>query len=212
MWAELQKLGANLVSGAYAVLRGDNTGALVVTGGHAKFYEAVRQGNVYQLSTATGGVTIDANNVFSAAATTPLVAVFNPPNSGMNVVILRGVHVWASGTAGAQGLVWAVAPAPCGITAASGTSPTSTLTGQTGGSVCRGYVDAAMTGITGNAIMSFAGGPTTGALAANANHTFVDEVAGAIWVPPGASGGLYAAAAGTSPIVAATMYWEEVPV
>lgn len=212
MWAELRKLGANLVAGAYDVLRGDNTSALVVTQGHSAFAEAVRQGNVYQLSTAAAGVTIAAANVHGASNAQPLVGVFNPTGSGMNVVIHKGVHSWASGTAAAQGLVWGVAPAPCGITAASGTTPTNCLTGQTGGSVCRGYVNGAMTGITGSAIAGFAGGPTTGALAANANATFFDYVDGCIWIPPGAAGGLFAAAAGTSPIVAATMVWEEVPI
>lgn len=212
MLAELVTRLSGLVQGQIQGLRGDKTAALVITDGHARYQEAVIQGNVYSLATAAAGVTIAAANVFSAANAQPLVGIFNPANSGVNAVVLRGRHTWNSGTTGASGLVWATAPSPAGITAASANSPINMLTLAATGSKMRGYTNSAMTAITGNQITIFSGGPTVGALAANGSATFLDEVAGEFIIPPGAAGGLFAASAGTSPIVAASMTWEEVPV
>lgn len=212
MLAELKKYAKGLVEiASSAALRGDGTSALVTTNAHPWFAEAVRQGNVYSLSTAAAGVTIAAANVFSASNAQPLVGVFNPQSSGVNVIVYRGVHIWNGGTAAAGGLVWAVAPSPAAVTAANNTNPTNVLTGKAVGSLTQGYVNSALTGVTGMAIVGYSGGPSTGALAANSNQTFIDQVDGAICIPPGAAGGLFAAAAGTSPIVNATMWWEEVP-
>ena len=116
MLAELVTRLSGLVQGQIQGLRGDKTAALVITDGHARYQEAVIQGNVYSLATAAAGVTIAAANVFSAANAQPLVGIFNPANSGVNAVVLRGRHTWNSGTTGASGLVWATAPSPAGIT------------------------------------------------------------------------------------------------
>lgn len=212
MLAELKKYARGFFEiASAAALRGDNTGALVTANGQPWFAEAARMGWIYSLSTAAAGVTIAAANVFSAANAQPLVGVFNPQSSGVNVIIARAKHMWNGGTPAAGGLVWGVAPSPAAVTAASGSSPTSVLTGRASGSACQGYVNQAMTGITGMAVAGYVGGPTTGALAANSNQTFDDLTDGLIWIPPGAAGGLFAAAAGTSPIVNATMWWAEVP-
>jgi hypothetical protein len=173
------------------------------------YQEAVRQGNVYTLSTAAAGVTIAAANVYSAANPQPLVGIYNT-SSTYNAVIWRSVMTWASGTAGAQGLVWAVvAPPSTGLTAAGVT--TAALNNKTflATSQMKQYVNSALTGAT-TSLFRFIGGPTTGALAANSNQTYYEETAGDIIVPPGGCLGLFAAAAGTSPIVAASFTYEEV--
>lgn len=212
MLIEAYKYTSSMLSAGLAALRLDFTNALTTTNAHPWFAEAVRQNRAFQLSTAAAGVTFAAANVFSAANAQPLVGIFNPASSGVNVFIYRGTHTWNSGTPAAGGLVWAVSPSPAGVTAANNTTPTSVLTGRTAGSAVQGYVNSAMTGITGNAIAGYAGGPTTGALAANSNQSFVDLVDGVVCIAPGAAGGLFAAAAGTSPIVNASMFWEEIPV
>src|SRR4051812_1443109 len=143
MLAELYRYSKGLVQGATSVLRGDTTGALVATMGHATYQEAVRQGQVYSLHTAAAGVTVAAANVVGAASLQPLVGIFNPAGSGVNAVIWRGVSTWNSGTAGAGGLVWATLTSPAGVTAASGTSPINQLTLSATGSSVRGYVNQA---------------------------------------------------------------------
>lgn len=210
MLAELRQGLSILANGAVGALRGDKSSALVTTDAHARFQEAVLNGNVYSLPTAVAGVTIAAANVFSAAAAQPLVGIYNPAGSGKYAVILRGDHQWDSGTPAAGGLVWATAPAPSGITAANANNPINALTQSPSGSAMRGYVNSAMTGITGNQVVKYAGGPPVFALAAGAPATYYDLVDGLIIVPPGATCGLFAAAAGTSPIVNASMFWEEI--
>jgi hypothetical protein len=201
----LRALGAS-VPGA---LRGDKTSALCVTDVHARFQEAVLQGNVYSLATLVAGVTVGAANVFSAAAAQPLVGIYNPPTSGRNAVIWYGSALWNSGTPGTGGLVWGTSPVPPLASLASANAPINSLT-LSAGSAMRGFVNSALTGITGNQLHRYAGGPAAFALAAGAPAYYVDMVDGAIIVPPGAACGLYAGAVGTSPIINASMFWEEI--
>lgn len=214
MLAELKKMAAGLIEiASSAVLRGDYTGALVTQQAHGAYAEAVRQGRVWAMATAAAGVTVAAANVVAAANAQPIVGIYNPPGSGLNAIIHRGRHCWASGTAGAGGLVWAVTPSiqTATLTGAGGITEVNALTGASGGSGMKTYSNTAMTGITGQVIVRAAGGPTTGALAANANHSYEDWVDGEIICGPGQTCGLFAAAAGTSPIIIASMSFEIVP-
>lgn len=183
---------------------------MVVQTAHSQLTEAALRGQLYCLSTAVAGVTIASANVYSASNPQPLVGVYNPTGSGKNLIVHRAIHTWASGTAAAQGLVWAVSAAPStGLTAAGVSNLSINAFTFATTSNAKQFVNSAMTGIT-MALYGFAGGPSTGAVAANAPTTFYDPVEGGIVVPPGASCGLFAGAAGSSPIVAASMYYEEV--
>lgn len=210
MLAELVSYGVGLVAGGVRTLRGDKTGALTTTDAHARYQEAVLQGQVYSLATAAAGVTIAAANVFSAANAAPLVGIYNPITSGKNAIIWHGSHQWNSGTPAAGGLVWGTSPLPPLGNLASANTPINSLTLSPAGSAMRGFVNNALTGITGNQLHRNAGGPPVFALAAGAPAWYYDLVDGCIVVPPGATCGLYAAAAGTSPIVNASMFWEEI--
>lgn len=210
MLADLYKYTSGLVQGALATMRGDWTGALVVTDAHGHFAEAVRQGRVWHLSTAAAGVTIAAANVFSSANAQPLVGIYNPPGSGINAVIHRARHTWNSGTPGAGGLVWGVAPLiqTATLTGAGGVTEINALTFASGTSGVKTYSNTAMTGVAGMVLARFAGGPTVGAIAANASLTYDDPVDGELICAPGQVCGLFAAAAGTSPVVSATISFE----
>ena len=179
---------------------------------HGNYYEGTYRGNVWTLSTAVGGVTVAAANVIAASAGSPIVGVFNPVNSGKNLVIIRASSTWASGTAGAGGLVWGIIPPNAAVTATGGNGAINNATFTTGGSVAKTFTGSALTGAGVSTLFRFLGGPTTGALAANGSPTVNEETAGDIICPPGAVVGLFAAAAGTSPIVMASMTWEEVAV
>jgi hypothetical protein len=56
------------------------------------------------------------------------------------------------------------------------------------------------------------GGPTTGALAANSWSYYPVFFEGGIIVPPGGLAAVLANAAGTNPILVASVMWEETPV
>lgn len=73
-----------LAEGVAGPLRGDHSGALVVQHAHARFQEAVLQGNVWIGSNPSGtAVTTQAG----VSATTPALVLFNPINSPVNLVL-----------------------------------------------------------------------------------------------------------------------------
>jgi len=179
---------------------------------HGRYYESAFRGNVWTLSTAVGGVTIASANVIAASAGSPIVGVYNPVNSGKNLVIMRATTMLTSGTAGAGGLVWGIIAPNAGVTAAGGNGAINNATFVTGGSIAKTFTASALTGAGASVLFRFVGGSTTGAAGANANLTVNEETAGDIICPPGGVVGIFAAAAGTSPIYMASMTWEEVTI
>src|SRR5438105_2034955 len=88
-----------LAGGATGPFRGNQTGALVTTDGHARFQEAVLNGNVWIGSNPAGTpVTPQAG----LSATTPALTLFNPINSPVNLV-LWDLQVIATTVQAAQG-------------------------------------------------------------------------------------------------------------
>lgn len=186
---------------------------LVTSDAHGRYYESTLRGGIWNLATAVAGVTVAAANVFSAAAGQPLVGIYNPVGSGKNCVVLRGRTHWLSGTPGVSGAVWGFVPANAGVTAQGGAGAINGGTLQVGGSIAKTFVNAALTGAPAGQLLRYLGGPFAGAIAATSVGMITDEeTAGDIIVPPGAALGIFVGAAGTSPIVAASMSWEEVAV
>lgn len=210
MLAEFYTYAAGFTSRALSSLRGDKTDALVITAAHAAYAEAVRQGRVWTMATAAAGVTVAAANVVGAANAQPLVGIYNPPSSGVNAIIHKAKHTWNSGTPGAGGLVWGVTPSiqTATLTGAGGLTEINALTFAAGGSGMKTYSNTAMTGIAGQVIARFAGGPAAGLIAANAAHTYEDWVDGALICGPGQTCGLFAATVGASAVISASMDFE----
>ena len=154
-----------------------------------------------------------AANVFSSTGPVqPLVGIANPTGSVVNAMLMQIKIVWASGTAAASGAVLA-GLAVSGVTGAGGNAAINTGSLSAGGSAVSTFVAAAMTGQTvAHQLLDFIGGPSTGALAANSYPYTVIDYKGLFSCPPGGSLILAAAAAGTSPIVACSMQWAELPV
>src|SRR5690348_8314168 len=119
--------------GTQAALRADRTGAGVVTDAHAKYQEAILRGNTYSLSVAAGA----PSAYTGAAAGTPLLAVYNPPNSGkvlVGMALLIGMStVPVITTASAATPVEAYVGTPGIIGTGTVTVPTNMLTGQASG-------------------------------------------------------------------------------
>jgi hypothetical protein len=201
-----------LADGTITNIRQGKTGEMSVGNTHGIYYEQSARGNSWTLATAAAGVTVAAANVFSASAGQPIVGIFNPVNSGKNCTITRACVMMASGTAGAGGWVWGIIAPNAGVTAAGGNGAINNGSLISGGSVAKTFVNSALTGAGAGTLFRFLGGPTTGAGAANANLTTQEETSGDIICPPGGVVGIFAAAAGTSPIVMAFMTWEEIPI
>ncbi len=209
--------------GAVNPARGDKTGALLTSDAHARFQEAALRGGLF-----SAGMTLTsiANATFSTgtlgATATPIIGVWNPLNSGKNLVILQA-RVQIVNTAlqvtGAGALMWCTAVNQGAIS--TGITPLNRLSLAASGAVGKGYAGTALTGLSGNLTVQEAAG--LGGLLSNLSTlqtaaglmpqgpTYIDQIDGAIIVPPG---GVLALLCTTNPPVAvsaaSSMLWEEV--
>lgn len=183
--------------------------ATVTQDAHGRFYEAVYRGNVYTAATVSAGYTIVATTDISplpANTGVPIIGLFNPTVSTVNLVIMRTKVATVSGTPGGP-LSWNVIPAPSGITIA-GTQGLNNKTFQAGG-IGRVANATAITGSAAGIMFRTMGGPA--AVAAGAGVYQVEEITdGDIILGPGSFAGLAAFATGTTHIVLASITWEEV--
>lgn len=213
-------------SGAMLGQRSDQTGALVATDAHGRFQEAAIQGNLY-----SGGMTLTSisSATFSTgtlgATATPILGVYNPTNSGKNLVILQAkvspVNT-ALQTTGAGALMWATSFANGAIT--TGNAPFNRSTLQPAGSVAKDMSGIALTGLTNNLVVRDASALGSGVISNLSTlqtaaglfppqQVSVDNIDGSIIVPPG---GVLALLCTTNPPVAisaaSSIMWEEVAI
>src|SRR3972149_2516273 len=90
-----------LVDGVTGEGRIGRTGEEIFSGLHGKFYEQAKRGNVYSGATAVSGVAPG-----TAIGTTAAFALYNPLNSGIDLVILKASMSYLSGTLGIGFVNW----------------------------------------------------------------------------------------------------------
>lgn len=198
--------------GAVNAVRGDKTGAQVVTDGHGRYQEAAVRGALFSLSNVA--YTIVAGNASAGALGTILFinGFFNPINSGKNAVILRHKFQTTSGTPGGP-LVYNFY---CGLnitSAATGTIRGGILSNSAASSSMIPQVAVIIAATPAATPAALVYGPADGpaAIAAGAGlYSGTDETAGSIVVPPGCVFGVAATATGTTQIVGDQLVWEEV--
>lgn len=217
------KGGPQVVSdGAESYLRFGKTGEQGVGDVHARFYEAAVRGQLF----STGMTTTSISNVTFTTGTTdatatPVVGVWNPLNSGKNLVILQArlqIVVTATTATGCGAFVWTVARSESAIS--TGLTPFNMLSLSQAGSVAKGFANTALTGKV-NALAVMSGSALMGGQASNASQTpslvtfggvTADNIDGGIIVPPG---GVLALQCTTTPVAhsaASALIWEEVAV
>lgn len=214
-----------LADGAVQTVRGGKTAELVVQELHGRFYEQNYRGALF-----AGGMTTTsiANATFTTATLTasgtPIIGVYNPSTSPVNLVLLQacmGITVTAATNTGGGNYVWA---SSVGNTAVStGNNPVNRKTLVASGSFAKDMSGVAMTGLT-NALTVKHGSSLGGGSLANFSFvgtavgqvtpyfTTTENFDGSLIVPPG---GVLALMATTTPVAhsAATfLLWEEVPV
>jgi uncharacterized membrane protein YqaE (UPF0057 family) len=198
---------AQVPDGVSRQLRMERTGGQVVSQGHAPNAEAVARGNVMMASNAVAGVAPG-----TALSTTPPMAVWNPPGSGKNLVILKTALGYVSGTLGAGSIVYAQTPnQTTPPSTGSELVPVNSLIGAAKG-VGRAFSGSTLWAaptimrpayILGAALATTALGPSV----------VNDLIDGAIIVPPGTVFVVQGVtAAGSTPLVMIGVTWEEVPV
>lgn len=178
---------------------------------HGRYYTLAKRGLLFGFSSAA--ITVAATHVSPLAANTatPIIGLWNPTNSGKDIVVLKqgvstvsgqpgGPFVWNYGTVTttAAALSTAVSgrfgQAPAGSIALvySNVVTTSSLAGVLA------FHAAAITNITG----AGNGGPSA----------FYEDRGGDIVIPPGSWGAIAATVTGTSHVCQASVIWAELPV
>lgn len=194
-------------------LRLDTQGALTVAQSHCKFYEQTNRKRTYSVFTALAGTTIVAGNVAPpAAAAATVLSLLNPFGSGVNLEVSFGWLMHISGTPAAGAWAWCATMAMDSITAAEAVAQKGR--GLIGGrnTVARAWSQTALTGgpVHLNTRL-FPSAQFAGAVAATTpGQVVIDEVDGAIVVPPGGLLTLAPPAAGTTHVVVAGIQFHEV--
>lgn len=176
----------------------NGSGILYTNNYSAKWQEAVLTGNVYSTGMTT---TTISNATFTTgtltASCTPIVGVWNPKNSGKNLVILEArlsCVLTALQATGAGTFVWATSLENPSIS--TGLTPLNRKTLNAAGSVAKGFANTALTGLTNNLVVREAsalyGGSNLGTAYLQteagtlAPHVAsIDSIDGAIIVPQG---------------------------
>lgn len=208
-----------------APLRQGRSGEQIVSELHGRFYETNFRGALFSDGM---GLTSISNATFTVggigATTTPVVGLWNPSTSGVNLVIIEAVLgiVMTNVTAtGPGGFSWAMSTGNAGLTL--GSAPLNRKTLVNAGAFAKGLTGVALTGIT-NAIAvkfgsSLGGGSAENvsfvatAVAMQTQQVSAKEVFdGTLIVPPG---GVLALLANTTPVAhsaVSSLVWEEVPI
>lgn len=182
-------------------------------------------GTVYSSATAGGGVQLAATHLFSTAIATftPILAVYNPLTNTKNAVVQAvwcGLSAAPLATATQTGAFLLVAGSGQTITNAQTATPVNHLTLKASGSSVIGITNAVLTGGVGNPIVLRPLTATINIVTATANASgligeiSIEEIAGAIVIPPGGylgiATGISNAVAGH--LVTAGFSWSELPV
>ena len=214
------------VSGDGSVInaRAGRYGETMVSELHGRFYEQVYRGHVYSIG--SGPNALSANTITLTATTTPILGVWNPSTSSVNLVMMQCMLTAYVNTlttpASAGAFVWAASTGNTAIT--TGTAPFSRKTLLSAGSQAKGFTAAvALTGLTNN-IVIFDGMdyPAPGPLAYGtivaptasgnslAGSVGVQNFDGSLIVPPGGVLALLNTTSTTTMTVAGRLMWEEV--
>lgn len=215
----------SLSAGSNPVARAGNMGDLIVSELQGRFYEAAYRNALFSIG--MGVTALSANTISLSATTTPILGVWNPSTSTINVVLMQAslqIYINTLTTPqGAGALVWASSTGNTAIS--TGTTPFNRKTLLSSGAQAKGFTPAvALTGLTNNLVI-FEGGdfPPPGPLAdgtitaptATGNSLVgfvgVQNFDGGLIVPPGGVVALLNTTSTTTMSVAGRLLWAEVP-
>lgn len=211
--------------GANPAIRQGQLGDVIVSELHGRFYEQVYRGAVYSTgATLTALVSANATATGLSATAQPIVGVYNPANSPVNLVLLQASIQLAANnlTSGAApgALVWVYSVGNNVIS--TGGTPFNRKTLAAAGSYAKTYnISTALTGLTNN-LAVFEGAQfqnvtgltytTLGSTALLPSYGGVQNFDGSIIIPPGAVFALMNTVSSTVFSASTNLMWEEVPV
>jgi hypothetical protein len=199
----------SLADGSLLDPRGAKTGEAVVQQAHGKYYEATHRGKCFAGMTAVAGVSV-AN---LAQGTTGPITLANPAGSGKRLSILRANMGYVSGTMPAGNLTYSVNTNPAAA-AVTGTAitPVCLDIGSGIGPTAKLFTTSTLPAAP-TPIRNFANLDANLATSTNNPYNIVDDVDGSIVLEPGTSLTISGTtAAGSSPLVAFGLEWEEIDI
>lgn len=198
------------------------SGELIASELHGRFYEQCYRSNVFSIG--SGATALSATTVTLTSTSTPIVGVWNPSTSTVNLVILQcAAQIYINTLTTPVGCGPLFFASSVGNTAIStGSAPFNRKTLASSGSQAKGFPGGvALTGLT-NALVAFEGADianttiiTHGTVTAVTTQSSVGGVHnfdGSLIVPPGGMLALYNTTSTTTCSVASRLMWEEVPV
>jgi hypothetical protein len=219
--------------GSTPAIRQGQLGDMIVSELHGRFYEQTYRGGMFRTGT-TSVVAGTANHgtsnggsatLATAAAATPMLGIWNPISSSVNVVLTQATleaYINTVTTPTSFGaLVWYVSLGNAAIS--TGLSPYNSKTLAASGSQVKGFAGAtALTGLSNVfsalEVADFQAGGQAIAYGTIGNTTIVPNMVsvqnfdGQLIVPPGAVLALYNTGASTTFSYSGRLMWEEVPV
>lgn len=202
--------------------RADKTGALIAQDAHARFHEACYRGGIFTFgisNTALAAANAVATGVTSSAQ--PVVGLWNPATSLVNLVILKAIVVTtsiANSAVAPGGFMWMASTGQSAISTGSNPFNCKTLA-QSGSSAKAFALATALTGLSGSlsAIRPSSIGTVNAAGQATAIPDGISGLCeeildGMFIVPPGGVLALMNQLSTTTVSVNAGIVWEEVPV
>ena len=185
-------------------LRIDKTGAVTIVSAHPLYSEPCLRGNMFVAATAVTGVAPG-----TALSTTPPFCLWNPLNSGTNLILLKTSVGYVSGTLGAGSIVYAYfTPQATVPSTGAELTPVCTKIGFVKG-VGRVFQGSTISGTPLILRPAFNLGAFL-ATTADPPRTCQDLLEGEIIVPPATCFVMQGVtAAGTSPLVILSAVWEE---
>jgi hypothetical protein len=193
--------------GSVNPLRLDKTGAITIVSAHPLYSEASLRSRIFMVSTAVGGVAPG-----TALSTTPPLALLNPLNSGVDLVILKTSVGYVSGTLGAGTLVYAYYTPQASLpTTGAELIPVCTKIGQIKGAG-RAFQGSTLVGTPLILRPAFNMGAFL-ATSAEPLHMSTDLLEGEIIIPPATVFVMQGVtAAGSTPLVLLSIVWEEMSI
>lgn len=226
--ANYQQVGPQLAGdGAPVPIRAGRLGDQIVSELHGRFYEQVYRGNVYSIGCSV--TALSANTITLSATSTPILGLWNPSTSSVNLVLLQCMLTVAANTLTAPVppgvFVWASSVANTVIS--TGSAPFNRKTLASAGSQAKAFPGGvALTGLTNNVVIfegadlpNLSGLTNAGTITAQtttSNATAgafgVQNFDGSLIVPPGGVLSLLNTTSTTTYSVSGRLLWEEVPV
>lgn len=215
------RVGEVLVAdGTYAEQRGGNSGEACVSDAHARFAEACKRGHLFSIGCLL--TPLSAATISLTATCQPIVGVWNPVTSGVNLNILQAMLVDEINnvTSVALGMfAWAASVGNAALTA--GLSPFNRETLASVGSLAKAFslsTASLLTGLT-NTLVIFEPAEfntasallttTVAAATPTPSVSGVQNFDGSLIIPPGGVLALVNTVSVTTHSVAARLLWEE---